>query len=312
MNAYLDPRSSLVLLADGTCWTVAAEDEESRQVVDRLVLAMQLPVGVGSSGREIRVRTIGRSDGDAGEGIDPYAALADGEYAYDQYSECRRRRVVLDLEETRGWEAQVRGLLRLASVIVLGAIRNGGVMIHGCLVEWRGMGVVLAGPSGAGKSTACRRLPSTWEVRSDDASLLVTGADGAIWAHPWPTWGAFFSAEPGGTCEVRRPTPLKAICFLSQGPRIAVGRIGQGEAACLGMETIEQAAPMLTPGLSEEAKRSIRLQQFQNLCAMVTKVPAYSLWTDRSGPFWESLEAVLMGAEGAALVPSMHLLGIEV
>ena len=52
-------------------------------------------------------------------------------------------------------------------------IATGGVPIHGALVEWRGAGALLLGESGAGKSTSCRRLPSDWQVHSDDLCLVV-------------------------------------------------------------------------------------------------------------------------------------------
>jgi SynChlorMet cassette protein ScmC len=131
-------------------------------------------------------------------------------------------------------------------------------------------------------------------VLSDDAALLVRGADGETWAHPWPTWGAVLSEVEGASWEVGRAVPLGAICFLSKSSQDAAQRIREGEAVCLAVETMEQLLPTLTKGLSEDEKRSVRMQQFHNLCALLRGVQAFHLGVRRHGRFWEALEAALM------------------
>ena len=86
--------------------------------------------------------------------------------------------------------------------------KNGGLLVHGALAEWNGIGVILAGPGGVGKTTASKRLPRPWRSLSDDNTLIVKSPDGTYWAHPWPTWSRYRQGDMSGSWDVQAAVKL--------------------------------------------------------------------------------------------------------
>jgi len=173
---------------------------------------------------------------------------------------------------------------------------RGGLLLHGGLAENQlgGYGAILAGPSGAGKSTASRRLHRPWRSLSDDAVLVVRDRGGAYWAHPWPTRSAFLPGGSGGSWNVGHAVPLKGIFYLERGEYVHAERLGPGHAACLLLQSAEQA--FWPPGLlgypEGNVKRS-RGERFSNVCALAQAVPTFHLCMDLVSRFWETMAQIV-------------------
>jgi SynChlorMet cassette protein ScmC len=184
-------------------------------------------------------------------------------------------------------------LMHLTRVIGQEALQRGGILLHGALAEWQGQGVLMAAAGGTGKSTASRRLEPPWRMRCDDMTLVVRDAEGAYWAHPWPTISRFMFGGMGGSWDVEQAIPLRAMFFLKQAQCERLEPIGQGHAAATIFESSQQAAMMEWPEAIGETDRTLRAQRFTNACALAKAVPAYTLELSLTGEFWKEMERVL-------------------
>jgi SynChlorMet cassette protein ScmC len=180
-------------------------------------------------------------------------------------------------------------LWQLAIPIVHRVELRGGVLLHGALIEKNGCGILLAGPSEAGKTTASMRIPHPWKALSDDCTLLVKSGDGYL-AHPWPTWSRFMSGQGGGTWEVEKAVPLQGIFFLKKSENDDVEEINSAQAACMLIESAEQASA--PPAWLEQIEdiRSVRSRRFDNLCLLARSVPSFLLSVSMNGTFWTLIE----------------------
>ena len=211
-------------------------------------------------------------------------------------------------------------LVRLSACIAQQTLPRGGVLLHSGLAltptpllppsplpnlgegkggrgGWgEGGGVLLAGRSGVGKSTASARLPHPWRALSDDATLVVCDGQGTYWAHPWPTWSRFFGDEAGDgsdTWDVQRAVPLRAIFVLEQGEEDRVEPLGPGHTLALLAELARQTSTHLIRGWPLDEMAAFHRQRFENLCALVRAVPAYTLYVSLNGAFWEEMERAI-------------------
>ncbi len=129
----------------------------------------------------------------------------------------------------------------------------------------RSEGILLAGPGTVGKTTASNRLPPPWRSLGDDAALVVRDADGCYWAHPWPTWSRFYSADgspgPGGSWDVQRAVPLRAIFFLSQSPNDRAEPLNSTQAAALLMEVVQHVSRSMTQHLPDDETHALYQEQ---------------------------------------------------
>ncbi len=162
---------------------------------------------------------------------------------------------------------------------------RGGALIHGALAEWGGCGVIFAGPGGVGKSTISRRLPSPWRSLSDDMTLIDRDANGAYWAHPWPTWSRFMWGGEGGSWDVQRALPLRAIFILEQADRTQIEPCGAWQAAMLLQEVADQASFFAYDSLDCDCARRFRIERFNSVCAIAKQIPTAILRTSLSEPF---------------------------
>jgi SynChlorMet cassette protein ScmC len=183
--------------------------------------------------------------------------------------------------------------MELSLILAREAQACGGVLLHGALAEKDGVGVVLAGPGGTGKSTASERLPAPWRSLCDDSTLVVRDAHGSYLAHPWPTWSRFQPGEPGGTWDVQHAVPLRGIFFLSRAVEDRIEPVGPGRAVSLLVECAGQASRLMARHLSREETRSLHLERFENLFALVRLVPTHVLHISLSGAFWHDIERIL-------------------
>jgi len=184
-------------------------------------------------------------------------------------------------------------LIRVAATVALDVERRGGLLLHGALAEREGQGVLLAGPAGSGKSTASERLPPPWRSLCDDATLVVRDPQGSYWAHPWPTWSEFMFGGRGGSWDVQHAVPLRGLFFLAQDEQDRVEPVGAGQAAMLLIESAEQVSAVIQRGMEAQELRAVRLQRFDNVCALARAVPCYELHLSLTGAFWEEMERVL-------------------
>jgi SynChlorMet cassette protein ScmC len=168
--------------------------------------------------------------------------------------------------------------------------------LHGALAEKDGIGVILAAPGGRGKTTASDRLHAPWRSLSDDTTLVVRDLQGNYWAHPWPNWGRFLRGESSGTWDVQNAVPLKGVFFLSQAAENRVESVGPGHAVSLLVECAEQTSHVMARGLSKEETRALRLERFNNLCAVARVVPTHVLRISLTGAFWQEIEQTLEGS----------------
>ena len=156
-------------LADGTRWSIQAQDDEAATIIELLGSAMMLRHGDGQ-GRLLLVEVDGKS---------PEAGKVPSAQNQDPV------RCVLSSPDTRDMLTIQMSNLSLA--IVRDAQIRGGLLLHAALAELDGRGVILAGSHDVGKSTASSRLPVPWHSLSDDACLVVKDSEDRYWAHPWPT-----------------------------------------------------------------------------------------------------------------------------
>jgi SynChlorMet cassette protein ScmC len=254
--------------ADGTVWSVEADDDVARQIVSRAAAAMQFTTHHGPA-RRLLVRT---ADGGA------------------EMTTSDTGDVVCTLDRPSCEEEMGVQLMRLAAFLGTQIRANGALLLHGALAGRSGQGVILAGPGAVGKTTASRRLRPPWRSLSDDACLVVHDARDRYWAHPWPTWSEFFRGGGGGSWSVQEAIPLAAVFFLRQAAADRAGPMGAGEATCLLIEGAEQITPPKLWRCTEQAVRAFRLHGLRNACALARKVTTCQLDFTMDGAFWREME----------------------
>jgi hypothetical protein len=183
--------------------------------------------------------------------------------------------------------------IRIASVIVLDAEQQGGVLLHGALVERDGYGVILAGTGGIGKTTASKRFPAPWRPLCDDTTLVVRDKEGTYRAHPWPTWSTFMFGGPGGTWDVQHSVLLKSIFFLARDQKDRVTSIEPVQAIGSLLGSAEQGTLLTLRRLGEGGAQAIRARRFGSIWDLMQAVPCYSLYLSRNGEFWHEIERVI-------------------
>lgn len=75
------------------------------------------------------------------------------------------------------------------NAILFDMVEIGGGILHGGLALSENQGYIFTAPSGGGKTTTLSRIPSSWEVLSDDALLIWPPSRNIFRASPLPTWG---------------------------------------------------------------------------------------------------------------------------
>ena len=177
--------------------------------------------------------------------------------------------------------------------IQIGAISSGGFPFHSALLEWNGLGIIIAGHSGSGKSTCCRRIPPSWGALCDDETLIIRDNSGDYHCHPFPTWSDYLENRAENTWNVQHSAPLKAIFFLEQSDIDHAFPLSRGIAATRMFESASQIFMRYwIHGTLEENRREKRLV-FENACEMAQKIPAYTLRATLHGRFWEEMERVI-------------------
>jgi len=185
-------------------------------------------------------------------------------------------------------------LTRISQVVANTSEQVGGLLVHGALAEWNGVGVILAGPGGVGKTTASKRLPRPWHSLSDDTTLIVKSPDGAYWAHPWPTWSQYRQGDTSGSWDVQAAVKLKAIFMLTQARKNGVALLPTRQAISELVDVSGQTFFILANGMNKDAIRRINLMRFHNAVALSKMVPVCRLEISRNGRFWKEIEKLLI------------------
>jgi SynChlorMet cassette protein ScmC len=275
-------------LADGSTWGIVAGDEKSSTIVSRLADTMQM-CAHHTPAYQLLVLTD-----------------LNGAYTHSTHLDHGSRVPVpwtflppvnntftCIVHPARSNDMLANQLVQLSLVIAQQSQTRGGFLLHGALIEKYGLGMILAGPGGVGKTTASRRLPVLWRSLSDDATLVVCDEKGAYCAHPWPTWSNFMSGGTGGTWDVNRALPLKAIFFLSHAQKDHIEPMGAGNAVSFLVELIEHTSWAMSLNQGKQEIRALRLQRFENVCTLVKMVPCFRLHHSLDGAFWEEIERII-------------------
>lgn len=261
-------------LADGITWGIIAENNPATVVVSRCAEAMHL----------------GRDDHPNRQLL---ISVKENKFLWTTLPTLDDRVVLCYVHPAYNADMLAIQLMRVALVISLDAERRGGLLLHGALAERDGYGVILAGPGGVGKTMASQRLRPPWRALCDDMTLVVRGAEGGYWAHPWPTWSRFMFGKPGGSWDVQHAVPLKGIFFLSQAQEDSLDTIGMGQACSQLVELSEQTSGALLSNIRGDEMRKFRMRRFENICALQGAVPSYHLSLSLGGPFWRKIEKTI-------------------
>ncbi len=264
---------SSLSLANGVKFLLRPTDPLSAEVVARFTKVMQL--SPGSEGSEIFICVSDKIV----QGIKPQ----------------EMRPLICSLSCGMGELTIPNQMSQLARFIATQIIPSGGMLIHGGLIMHQGLGVILAAEGGVGKSTACSRLLKSWDVLSDDATLVVETNEGSYYAHPWPTWSRFLEGESKETWNVEQAIPLSSIFFLQQSPVDQVTQLSRGDATAFIMESIRQV--MLFPLICNHY--SGRMDDPLPMCLssaerLINSVPSHILQISLKGAFWEEISKTLI------------------
>lgn len=174
-------------------------------------------------------------------------------------------------------------------------IRHGSMLLHGGLLVRGTVGVIAAGPGGVGKTTMCGRALPPWEAWSDDAALVHPGgSEGNLYASPWPTWSRL--AQGRRSCwRLDSVAELNGVVFLRQAAVDAIAPVKPAAAVCMLLQNVEQAWRRPTHMVSLSDLQQIRRYWFDNVCALVQRVPCFVLDVSRAGPDWAFLDNLCDG-----------------
>ncbi|MDX1776133.1 MAG: SynChlorMet cassette protein ScmC [Desulfobulbales bacterium] len=273
-------------LADGSSWAIVPEDAAARYFADIFAKAMQLRPSLRVPEKKVLLVTADNSGQAEHHFADSSIAAAPAAGP--------GKPVVFQTPRDQKASDLALQLMRLSLVICNQVEIQGGLLLHGALVEKSGAGIILAGPGEVGKTTACKRLPRPWQPLSDDCTLVVRDQNGAYHAHPWPSWSTFMFGGNGGSWDVQHSVPLQAIFLLARSEKDAVKKAGTGEAVCMINECTDQAWWPLANNFGDEQKRHcLNLLRFNNSCELAKAIPAYLLHLSRDGKFWNDIEMIL-------------------
>lgn len=174
------------------------------------------------------------------------------------------------------------------------SVMQGGLPVHGALMEWKGRGVLLAAVGGTGKSTCCRRLPGPWKAWCDDEVLVVRTGPGQYAAHPFPTWSHFLDGGGDRTWVTETTIPLAAIFHLEQGSEDSVAPLPASDAAMYLYHAIFPVYHRrISKHLEDGARQSLKSQLFHNACDISLVTPSHILRASLHGRFWAKMEEAL-------------------
>jgi MoaA/NifB/PqqE/SkfB family radical SAM enzyme len=149
----------------------------------------------------------------------------------------------------------------------------GGAYVHAAGVVVNGRGFVFAGPSEAGKSTIVKLIGGRGEVLCDDR-VIIRKAEGGFRVHGSWNHGEIPRVSAGSA-------PLRAVFFLRQAKMNRVERVDEPKAV------LRDFLPRLVRPLVSANWWDAALDLARDL---ISEVPFYDLYFDKSGAVVEALE----------------------
>lgn len=186
-------------------------------------------------------------------------------------------------------ESFVKAMKFLVRSLAFQTIPFCGLLLHGALLEYSSLGIILIAKSGIGKSTGAGRIPPPWKALSDEATLVVK-KDGQLYAHPFPTWSKFQNNGDGGTWDVEYAVPVKAIFQLQRSQEDFVEPLSQAHAITCLFGSAKHALGFVVQYYNPEDARKICCMILENADEMVKRVPVHMLNISLTGKFWEKIE----------------------
>jgi len=177
--------------------------------------------------------------------------------AYIISEDWSRWRLIADNSGTYG----IDSFFELSYIFAYSVIKKAGLMLHGVVMEWDGMGIIVCAHSGVGKSTHT----SMWESR--EQARIINGDKALCYkeGNAWHSCGAPWCGSSGKF--INKKVPIKALVLLERGEKNNVMRISalQGAMSLIGLTY----APGWSDGLMNSA--------LDLLDDLVKKVPVYRL-----------------------------------
>ena len=133
----------------------------------------------------------------------------------------------------------------LGYIFAYSILNKDAVMLHGVIMEYNGMGIVLSAKSGTGKTTHAR----LWR---DNENALIINGDRVICKKENNVWYAYSSPWSGSSGEcINRKVPIKTIVMLEQSPINEVDEISNYDASLKLIERV--LCPRWEPNLINKA-----------------------------------------------------------
>jgi SynChlorMet cassette protein ScmC len=174
------------------------------------------------------------------------------------------------------------------------AMAEGGLVVHGALIDCGGVGAILAAPGGTGKTTCARRAPSHWRALADDEALVVRDREGRYWAHPFPNWSHCVEVNDDLSWDVEEHVSVGGIFFLEQAEEDRVIPLPSASAAVLlNATSLADWGPLSWLWLPPQAEQAVKRDVFRSVCQVADEVPGFRLRFSLTGPFWQEVERVL-------------------
>lgn len=201
--------------------------------------------------------------------------------------------VICEIGNEKDYNIDIIRMYQAPCPIYTRAQCSGGLPFHAALVEYNGLGVMLAAQGNTGKTTCCRRLPQPWNTLCDDETLIVRDDQNRYMAHPFPTWSDYIGLDFCQTRNIQKHIPLTAAFFLEQAKTDEVIPIKQGQTAIFMIQSAMQVYYRSWRGLSNNQKIIFKKELFENATELAKSIPAYILRVSLNGRFWNKMEKVL-------------------
>ena len=155
------------------------------------------------------------------EGPSPYRIyrVGSGDYLWIRKKSNRQIKLVYRISENWSvWTLLVdnsgsqgtHSFAELAYIFAYSILNKGGILFHGVVMEWMGMGIIVCAHSGVGKTTHTRM----WR---DTENALILNGDRALCCKQENKWYAYGAPWSGSSQEYRNcKTPLVAVVILEQ------------------------------------------------------------------------------------------------
>lgn len=164
---------------------------------------------------------------------------------------------------------------------------------HAGLVSYKGKGILLAAQGGGGKSTACRLLPSKWNVLCDDEAMIVKNNGSGYNVHPMPTWSELFVKGNIRRYDFNKKVKLCAIFFLEQSLDNVVNILPFRDSILPISHYAAQIIIKYRGHWPYKELYEIRKNIFLNASDIAKNVPAFKLKFNINKRFWEKIEQVI-------------------